>query len=68
VDAGAAKARESMEGSRKSFVDAATAARGNADAANKLADEIGLIPAKAEPTSASTPATPPASCSRSPIS
>ncbi|GAA4554355.1 hypothetical protein GCM10023175_52030 [Pseudonocardia xishanensis] len=48
IDGGAAKARESMQASRDSFVKAATAALGSAEAAEALADQIGLIPAAAE--------------------
>jgi hypothetical protein len=48
VSAGAEAARRSMEESRSSFIASATAAGLTADEANRLADQIGLIPAVAE--------------------
>jgi hypothetical protein len=48
VEAGARKAAQSMQESRDSFVQAAVAAGNTEQAANLLADEIGLIPAVAD--------------------
>jgi TP901 family phage tail tape measure protein len=50
IEGGALKARDSMQASRDSFIQAATAAGITAEAANKLADQYGLIPAVAETT------------------
>jgi TP901 family phage tail tape measure protein len=48
VEGGAIKARESMQASRDSFVQAATSAGLTAEQANALANQIGLIPTAAE--------------------
>ena len=48
IEGGAIKARESMQASRDSFIQAATAAGVTAEEANRLADQFGLIPARAE--------------------
>ncbi|MHA6626880.1 hypothetical protein ACU61A_15705 [Pseudonocardia sichuanensis] len=48
VEAGAEAARKSMESSREAFVSAAEGALGSREAAEALADSIGLIPEAAE--------------------
>lgn len=48
IEAGARKAAQSMQESRDAFVQSAVGAGIAEDAANRLADEVGLIPAAAE--------------------
>ncbi|MGE0841161.1 phage tail tape measure protein [Pseudonocardia sp.] len=50
IEAGAASARDAMQKSRDAFVEQAAAALGSREAAEALANQIGLIPAAAETT------------------